>query len=128
MSDNGQNLYELEKDEFDKLIKNKSDFLLTGTKLFFEQGKDTDFVLTEDKWKEILGYKADFDYQKWVCYKYITEKGKSFDFIVVRNEKFSDWELATKTACILIKESQKFREWFKKKLHRQRYFSAYIYS
>ena len=124
----GMEAIKLTDKEWIKIKPHLNSFYQTGTTIFFGTGNDLDYVVIETEWNQI----TDYDYSTkeegvpFICYKYI-EKNKFYDFIVVDQERFEKWVMATETAIILIGKGKGFNEWFKNKVNRQKYFSAFIY-
>jgi len=113
---------ELTKEEFEEIYKHKNSMFKTGTTVFFGIGNDINYVIPISEWESIVKFKPNIGYKEFHCYYY-----KEYDFIVVTDNEFKNWKLATETACILIKKSDEYKTWFKNKAHRKSYFSAFLY-
>jgi len=131
MSSSGNNWEALTQEQFGQLIQNHSAFLATGSSAFYGpcRGRGLDYVLSKSRFKYIMGFDFEMDREGWRIFNYVDPDSKqSYNFIVVREDRFSDWEMATQTAITLIKNNEAFKEWFKIKGNRKDYFSCFIYT
>lgn len=92
------------------LIDNREKFLLTGTTLLFGEGNDIDYVVKTSQIKDLTGINITKK-----MYDFASIKFKEYNFIIVYDDSFSDWELATKTANTSVKILPQFKNGLKRK-------------
>lgn len=117
-----ENCEDLTKDQYDILIKYERSFLKTGTKSYWGKGQDTDYVLTQNRFNELMTESVKLKRKECKIYKY-----EKTDFIIVNNNDYWKWEMATYTACALIRQDENFNIWFRNKDNRKAYFSTFLY-
>jgi len=107
---------------------------MTGSTKFFGLGDDIDYVVRRSQVSE----KCNVALRKFkscgsvpedagmTCYK-VTSEGVIFNFIIVDDELYRCWAMATMSASKCIKYVPEFKEWFKHKPNRQEFFAAFRY-